>query len=349
MQVLLFSLLTGAIGAQAAAIGPRQSRKFNLQGHRGSRGETSESTIAAFAWALIDGVTTLELDNGITKDGVAVVWHDEAIVPEKCRDTAPVTANDPTFPYVGKNIQDLTLAQIKTLDCGSQRLAEFPLQLNYPGTKISTLREVFQFAACADPFRQIQWNVESKINPVYGNTRTPEDFVNAQLTEFLRSGYKLSQITYQSFDWRTLVLMQKREPKIPISALLDPISLTLHGGTYPLLAGLNLADFPGGEPALQAVHAAKSIGASVLSPATGELSSLFTTKAMVDQAHALGLTVVPWTVNRLDVVERLLELGVDGLITDYPRSIGRLLQQKGYDIPSGSFTSWIGMCAGMSI
>jgi hypothetical protein len=88
------------------------------------------------------------------------------------------------------------LAQIKTLDCGSKRLTNFPLQLTYPGTKISTLREVFEFAQCADPQRQISWNIESKIDPVLPNkTRGVADFVSRQHKEFLDSSYSLSQIT----------------------------------------------------------------------------------------------------------------------------------------------------------
>jgi len=186
-----------------------KSRYFDVQGHRGTRGEAIENTLPAFAWGLILGATTLEMDNGITRDGVVVVWHDEKIIAEKCVDTMPVIENDPDFPYVGKYIVSLTLAQIKTLDCGSKRLHDYPLQLTYPGTRISTLREVFEFVQCADPQRQISWNIESKINPIFpNNTRGVADFVSKQHKEFVDSSYSLSQITYQSFDWRTLIAMK---------------------------------------------------------------------------------------------------------------------------------------------
>lgn len=73
------------------------------------------------------------------------------------------------------------------------------LALTYPGTKISTLREVFEFAQCADPQRQISWNIESKINPVHPNsTRGVADFVSLQRKEFIDSSYSLSQITVGS-------------------------------------------------------------------------------------------------------------------------------------------------------
>ena len=101
------------------------------------------------------------------------------------------------------------------------------LQLTYPRSKIPTLREVFEFAGCADPQRQISWNIESKINPILpSKTRGVADFVSAQHKEFVDSLYSLSQITvryflltskcsvfnnnlqYQSFDWRTLIAMK---------------------------------------------------------------------------------------------------------------------------------------------
>ncbi|KDR84848.1 hypothetical protein GALMADRAFT_233276 [Galerina marginata CBS 339.88] len=320
----------------------QKSRYFDVQGHRGSRGETVESTLPAFAWGLIDGVTTLELDNGITKDGTVIVWHDEEITAEKCNDTAPVTKNDPDFPYVGKHIANLTLAQIKTLDCGSKRLTDFPLQLTYPGTKISTLGELFKFAQCADPNRDVQWNIESKINPVVTNaTRGVDDFVQLQYAEFMRSSYELSQITYQSFDWRTLIAMKSLDPRISTAALIEGHTATGEkNGTSPWLGGLRLQDFPGNTTGQQIAHAAKSIKASIVSPVAISSAGTgidptdpgyvpFATKDMIEQAHELGLTVKPWTVNRLNIVSQLLDWGVDGIITDYPAQVRRLIKERG--------------------
>ncbi|THH01529.1 hypothetical protein EW026_g1191 [Hermanssonia centrifuga] len=115
------------------------NRFYDVQAHRGGRGNTVENTLPSFAWGLIDGATTLELDNGITKDGYVVVWHDEEVTPEKCLDTFPAFPNDPDFPYIGKFIANLTLAQLKTLDCGSKRQDNyrpyyFPLQLTDTAT-----------------------------------------------------------------------------------------------------------------------------------------------------------------------------------------------------------------------
>ncbi|KAG2023593.1 glycerophosphoryl diester phosphodiesterase [Coprinopsis cinerea AmutBmut pab1-1] len=349
MQLSIFVkvalVAAAAVNANVIPVRRQRTSYFDIQGHRGSRGETVESTIPAFAWALLDGATTLELDNGITKDGVPVVWHDEEISAEKCRDTAPAFRGDPMFPYVGKLLVNLTLAQIKTLDCGSQRLSAYPLQLTYAGAKIPTLTEVFDFARCVDFERRLKFNVESKINPVFqSNTKSVDEFVNAQYREFWRSGYPLAQITYQSFDWRTLVAMKALNSKMPTAALADPQTTTPYNGAYPFLAGLNLDNFPGDNLGTKVANAAKHIKADVLSPNAGTLGNMYTTKEMVNAAHRLGMTVVPWTVNDLSVADALLDMGVDGIITDFPSNMRRFVSQKGRSVAPLFNEWWVNEC-----
>ncbi|KAF5345837.1 hypothetical protein D9757_014056 [Collybiopsis confluens] len=270
--------------------------------------------------ALIDGATTLELDNGITKDGHVVVWHDKNIVAEKCQDTRPAFEEDPEFPYVGKYIANLTLAQLQTLDCGSKRQINLPLQSIYPGVRISTLGELFSFVECADPQYHIRWNIESKINPVHENqTRSPQDFVSKQHEIFVNSPY-LPELRLEDIDSHEITL----DRSIPTSALVDLETVsTSDNKTSPWLAGIRLDDFAG-EMEIQIASAAHSIGADILSPA--DIASdptlpdyiPFTNRSMVDYAHHLGMLVKPWTVNHLSIVEQMLDWNVDGLITDYP-------------------------------
>jgi len=337
----MLSSITRGLGGPTLEEALFMSRYYDIQGHRGSRGEAIENTLPAFAWGLIDGVTTLELDNGITKDGVVIVWHDEEIVPEKCQDTKPVVDGDLDFPYVGKHVANLTLAQIKTLDCGSKRQIGYPLQLTYPGTKISTLEELFGFVRCADPGRFIHWNIESKINAVTPNsTRGVDDFVTLQHETFSKSGYRFSQITYQSFDWRTLIAMKTLQPQIPTSALIEDDTLYGPSGSVsPWHAGLSIDSFFGETVGQKIANAAHSINANILSPAAARKGSAadptdsnyvpFTTLEMVRQAHQNGILVKPWTVNRLNVASQLLDWGVDGIISDYPTQVRRLIQQAG--------------------
>src|SRR5688500_19573687 len=109
MRVLAAALVLTLLGSGVADADG--GRKFDLQAHRGGIGLTVESTLAAFGKALELGVTTLELDVQITKDGREVVTHDRKTNPAKCIDTAPVTPGDPAFPYAGKYVKDLTFDQ----------------------------------------------------------------------------------------------------------------------------------------------------------------------------------------------------------------------------------------------
>jgi len=341
-RVATVSLFAWVLLAHAGPVSvgqlPFKGKYYDVQGHRGTRGEAIESTLPAFAWGLIDGVTTLELDNGITKDGVVIAWHDEELTSDKCQDTQPVFKGDPAFPYLGKHIANLTLAQLKTVDCGSKRLSGFPLQLTYPGTRISTLDEVFSFVRCVDTDRKVNFNIESKINPVQTNsTRGVEDFVQAQHQVFRKSGYPLSHITYQSFDWRTLIRMKEVDPGMTTAALIDSNTASQ---SEAWLAGLRWDGFPGDSAGVQIANAAKFIRADILSPAAVAGTSqgqdpaeagyvAFATKEMIERAHEVGMLVKPWTVNRLNIADQLLGWKADGIITDYPTEIRRLVEQKG--------------------
>ena len=136
----LVAVAVAAIAAVPASAGPADdhghgdghghghSRSFDLQAHRGGVALTVENTLPAFAAALELGVSTLELDVQITEDGHAVVTHDRDLSPAKCVDTAPAFPGDPEFPYVpGRTyVKDLTLAQVRTVDCGSLRAPAVP-------------------------------------------------------------------------------------------------------------------------------------------------------------------------------------------------------------------------------
>ena len=149
-----------APGAGAAV--PPQKTHFDLQAHRGGIGMTTEESLQGFAKALRLGVSTLELDTQITRDEKVVVNHDRQISAQKCRDTAPVTAGDPVYPYVGKYIKDLTLAQIKTMDCGYQQLPGFPEQEQVKGFRMVELKDVLGLVRRYRA-HQVKLNIETKV------------------------------------------------------------------------------------------------------------------------------------------------------------------------------------------
>jgi len=294
-----------------------QSSGFDLQAHRGGRGETTEEALRAFAKSLELGVSTLELDIVISKDRQPLVWHDPTIEPEKCSDTGPVVAGDPEYPYVGKLVHELTLAQIRMLDCG-RRLDEFPRAEVVRGNKIATLPEVF---ALADSYHAgVRYNIETKVEADHpGASAGPQEFVDVILAS-VRSAGKVDRVEIESFDWRTLPMVHQAEPSIPLVALYNEQTWAPDS---PWLDGENATAID--DP----LTGATMVGANMVSPDY----QLVTGKPYVDHAHSLGLKVIPWTVNDADAMRAQIGYGVDGIITDFPTLLRGVLAELGMPLP----------------
>ena len=229
--------------------------------------------------------------------------------PNKCDDTAPAFAGDPAYPYVGKLVHELTLAQIGTLDCGKPA-RRVPRAEVVRGNKIATLPQVFTLA---DSYRAdaMRYNIETKVEADQpGASAEPQEFVDVILAA-VRSAGKVDRVEIQSFDWRTLPhgapgravnsvggLVQRARPGQPSS---------------PWLAGVNAAVI--GDPLV----GARMVGANIVSPDY----QLVTGEPYVDRAHALGLKVIPWTVNDAAAMRQQIGFRVDGIITDYPTVAAR--------------------------
>ena len=128
-------LLAASLLTACSALAPAPKRDFDLQAHRGGRALAPENTLAAFDNAMEMGVTTLELDIGLTADGVVVISHDTVLNPEHTRD-----ANGAFLTAKGPAIRALTLAQLQTYDVGRIDPAthygkQFALQVPRDGRK----------------------------------------------------------------------------------------------------------------------------------------------------------------------------------------------------------------------
>ena len=296
-----------------------------------------ENTLPAFENALLTGVSTLELDIQITADGQAVVTHDRKISAAKCRDTAPAEPGDPEFPYVGRYIKDLRLEQVRTLDCGSLTLPEHPGQQAAPGERMPLLSEVLDLVHRYRAYG-ITLNVETKVEAGAPHETAPrEQFVQTVVSE-VRKARMLRQVTIQSFDWGALMRVREVEPRLPIVALTNYTFLQVdQPGASPWLGGIDIDDF-GDDPLL----AVTSFGADAFSPLHGSPQNgsvddpgylPYVTAAMVEHAHELGLEVVPWTVDDEATMHKLIDDGVDGLITDYPDRLRSVMTEHGLRLP----------------
>ncbi len=305
---------------------------FDLEAHRGGRGETTEESRRAFEKALDLGVTTLEFDIVLAKDATPVVWHDPEILPEKCADTAPATPDDPQFPYVGDLVHELTWEQLQTLDC-SGRLEGFPNAEQIPENRLLRLSDVFALTKARGA--DVHYNIETKLEAIErSKSAEPEEFVDAILAE-VDAADVADKVMIQSFDWRSLPLVHRTHPDIPLVLLWDETTW-ISGSQW---TGDVDFDEVGGD----IVEAAKRVGAAVLSPgytvpygrtAGEEGFRLVADKALCDRAHAAGLAVVPWTINDPDTMAAQIDAGADGIISDYPTMLRSVMDKRGMDLPT---------------
>ncbi|QDG87433.1 glycerophosphodiester phosphodiesterase family protein [Pseudarthrobacter sp. NIBRBAC000502770] len=315
---------SNAAGTATSAIKTNERNgSFDLQAHRGGRGEWTEESLAAFGNSLKLGVSTLELDTHLTEDGKIIVWHDDTIQANKCVDTAPATAGDPEFPYVGRRVAELSLAQVKTLNCGFMQLPGFPGQEVVEGNRIAELKDVYQVAEQYNA-KKVRFNVETKVEDGKAGGEGMVALTKAVVAEVEASG-AADRTTIQSFDWSSLNLTKELAPELTLVALSSGDKWMQVGqpGAAPELGGIDI-DAYGGSLA----KAAAAQGYNVISPTFSSV-----TPQMIAEAHQLGLAVIPWTVNKATDMERLMDQGVDGIITDYPTRLRAVMDERGLKLP----------------
>ena len=298
---------------------------FDLQGHRGARGLAPENTLPAFAIALSLGVDTLELDTGITKDGVVVVTHEPFLHPDTTRGADGLWLTQP-----GPAIHASTYAEILRYDVGRLNPAtnygkRYPQQKPVDGTRIPKLADLFALVRKSGN-TTVRFNIETKIDPRKPHeTLPPEDFARALIRE-IRAAGMAGRAAIQSFDWRTLKVVQAESPEIPTVYLtaqqkwLDNVDA---GGAWT--AGLRL-EAHGSVPKM-----VKAAGGRIWSPFFGD-----TNGEKLAEARSLGLSVVVWTVNEPADISRMLDLGVDGIISDRPDLVREEMKKRGLALPAGT-------------
>ncbi len=299
---------------------------LDLQAHRAGRGLWPENTLVAVRNALALGVTTLELDVGLSADGVPVVLHDRRLNPDHARlDGVWIDAEDPPA------VRALTAAELAAYDVGRLRpgspdAERFAAQAPAEGAPIPTLAEVLELAERLSG-GSVRYNLETKIAPQAADSAPPGPMVAALLSEIAAAGVA-ARTTVQSFDWRSLDLVEADSPGIATAYLtaeqrwLDNLQRG-QPGTSPWTAGLDLDDFQGSVPA-----AVAEAGGRVWSPYYRDLRS-----GDIAEAQRLGLAVIVWTVNDADDMARLIDAGVDGIITDYPDRLRAVMAEKGLELP----------------
>ena len=313
--------ILGALCLCAAFVSLAQTR-IDLQGHRGARGLLPENTLPSFARALALGVTTLELDVVSTRDGVLVISHDPALNPDLTRDAQGQFLTGP-----GPDIISLSWAQLQNYDVGrinpASRYANvFSSQQALDGTRIPRLKDLFdQVKALGNT--QVKFAIETKITPGRPEqTPDPETFAKLLLQEIEDNGMQ-GRVQVLSFDWRTLQTVQRLSPGTPtvyITAQLPSLDNLMIRSVQdsPWTAGFQYK-VQGSVPRM-----IRAAGGSHWSSFWRELDA-----GQVKEAQRLGLKVLAWTVNDRKVMNDMLDMGVDGLVTDRPDVAIEVLKARG--------------------
>ena len=300
---------------------------FDIEAHRGGRALFPENTLVSFANALSMGVNTLELDIGVTRDGVIVISHERHVNPDLARRPDGNYVGAPGTPFVQLSLDEVKQFDVGQIRPGSAYAAQFAEQHAVPGTRIPTLKELIGLVRRSGD-TDVRLNIETKIDPNHPDeSPDPERFVGL-LLDVLRAEQFEDYVMVQSFDWRTLQLVQKRAPRIPT------VYLTMQAGKEPTVsldqasawsAGFNPADHGKSLP-----RTIKAAGGAIWSPYFRDV-----TPDLIAESHALGLAVVVWTVNESADMARLIGMGVDGIISDRPDLLREVAGAKGIILPDG--------------
>ena len=302
---------------------------FDLIGHRGARGLAPENTLPSFARALSLGLTVLELDTAITKDGVIVISHDPSLNPNITRDKDGKWLEKP-----GPAIHSLTFNELQQYDVGRLKpntnyAKSFPEQKAVDGTRIPRVADLFALVKKSGN-DQVRFNIELKVSPLKPDeTHDPETYTKRVIELIHKEGLE-ARASILSFDWRTLQVVQKIAPEIPTVYLsvqqrsFDNIEAGKPEGS-PWTAGFQHKDH-GSVPKM-----VKAAGGGTWAPYFGDL-----TETTRKEAHDLGLKVAVWTVNDPAQIKKMLDLGVDGITSDRPDLVRQAMAERGIALPSAT-------------
>ena len=273
---------------------------IDIQGHRGARGLLPENSVPGFIRALELGVTTLEMDVVISKDGQVVLSHEPWFSHEICTqpDGSPITQEEEeTY-----NLYQLTYEEIRQFDCGMKGNARFPNQQSmslYKPTLVEVISASERYVEeTGRP--EVAYNIETKSHPSRDHIfhPPPDTFTQRVVDVIITQGIE-DRAILQSFDVRTLQVAHKIAPNLQLALLV---------GSHEDMNMEAFLEYLGFTPAIYSPY------------------YQLVDAAVVEMAHEKGMKIIPWTINTLEEMQELHTMGVDGIITDYP-DIGMQLFQ----------------------
>ncbi len=265
-------------------------QQFDIQGHRGCRGLMPENSIPAFLKAIDLGVSTLEMDVVISADGKVVVSHDPFISSQFCLDELGKDIKKSEEKEI--NMYRLLYEDIKIFDCGSKVNGDFPDQTRMEVYKplLSEVLETCENYCRDNGLKSMQYNIEIKSTPSGDLIYHPKpDMFSELVFNVIQGRVPPDRICIQSFDIRILQFWKLKYPGFILSYLISD--------TNSISKNLNKLGFV----------------PDIYSP-----NYKLINQKDIEELHKKSIKVIPWTINDISEMKRMIELGVDGIITDYP-------------------------------
>ena len=295
-------------------------KTIRIVGHRGARGVVPENTMLGFKSTIEMGINLLEFDVVLCADGVPVITHNHAL-------------HAPTFKHVGGNfidhepkVLDLTWSQLQCfevgrLDSSTQYGQRFPDQLQFDGIKVPKLDELLAHVASLGD-NNVYLMLEIKSDPNHLNNDIFRKKLVNEVIKRVRQFDLINQTLLHSFDWRILEECKSSAPEFPTSFLTqinhNPADV---GEDSSLSVGPNIKDF--GDQVPDNVF---EKGGSLWCPNVQDI-----TPEALKRAKNLDLVTAVWTVNTVEEIDRMIEYGVDAIVTDYPGRVQQRLAVYGYN------------------
>jgi len=262
----------------------KKHANFEVQGHRGMRGLYPENTLAGFEAAMALGVSAIECDILSTSDGVLIVYHDYAIHKNRCTYLGEPVAQQPL-------IYSLSFAEIQRYECGNPN-PDFPSQIAIQDAHIPTLEELLHLS---QTYPSVWLNLEIKRDALHSEWTAPPALLAKKILAHVKASGTADRIYFSSFDEEVLSAIRKLDAQVELALI-----------------------FCDGERSPRNIlESAQDLQVSVLSPEHSYLKN----KEQVRRLQKMGFRIIPWTVNDPNRWKELIEMGVDGIVTDYPKNL----------------------------
>ena len=292
-----------------------------IYGHRGARGDMVENSLSGLKYAFDLGIRAVEFDVVISKDNIPVLFHDYRLNPDLVKDSSGNWITDKNIKLKDLTYEEISKYTIESVKPDTKYAKRFKNQQSAKGEKIPKLTDFFKLVT-EDKYKDVFLNLEIKSTLTQENvTPNPEKMVSLILKDIKEFNLE-DRTLITSYDWRILYELKKQNPNIlrgfiTLQQDLSTVKKNVYENSPWMVKNYSMEEL--------------FLLPNIIKSLEGHVWSVFyrdVTKQNVELAHKHGLATSVWTVNREKDIIRMIEYGVDGIITDYPKKVQDICKLK---------------------